>query len=837
MDSCLDYLEGSRSGTRYDADVLQRLDPVDGAPLLARYDLTRAGRTLTPRALAERTGPGMWRWSELLPVRDTSHRIHLGEGQTPLLGAFRLGPALGVDRLMVKAEGLNPTGSFKARGMSAAVSRARELGVRSLIAPSAGNAGGALATYGAAAGMPTTVVMPVDTPEVNVVEAQMAGAHVVLVEGVISDCGRVAAAIAERTDAFDVSTLKEPYRVEGKKTMGLELVEQLGWAVPDVIVYPTGGGTGLVGMWKAFEELQALGFLGRGRPRMVSVQAEGCAPIVRALDEGASTATPWEDPQTRASGLRVPSAVGDRLILEALRTSEGTAVAVPEGEIDAVQKLAGRRGVGYVSPESAAAFAAVASLATDGWLAANDRVVVFDTGIGQKYPPPALPRPPVVRPDVVDDDEALALVLPGRAGRAAAARRGDAVRPVAGRPVPGRGGRVSAILAATAPGSPTAQDEAAVEAEAPVVEADGAGRAVASAPRAAVEDDGTSTAAPGDDVADSPASRAASARATRGSVVGDPLRFEARGPRVPGESPSAARPRPDAPMVPGAALSGVSGTAGATPPSSDPAPVTPSRPAVAPGQAAGSPPPAGSMSGAMTAPAPAGTGSSVPGGSAAGAVPEAMMTPDPAGTGSSAGSAAEGSVAGSSAPAGSPPAESATGAGTRRDPLGTAPAAGDGSAAVPQAPVGHDRGADAASGSVPGTAQPGGSPSGSIAAPAATPSDPPPERPGAAPAPASSSDAVPAGGEVGEAPSAPAPATPVKPVTAGWGPPTMSPAPAPWASQPDDAPAPNPADSPSPAPDTAAGVASVDPPSVAPLPVPPWREIVVGPLPGPPRSA
>ncbi|WP_114476336.1 threonine synthase [Euzebya rosea] len=423
MESSLSFLEGSRSGARYDADVLQRVDPVDGAPLLARYDLERAARTLTPRSLAERHGPGMWRWRELLPVRDARHRVHLGEGSTPLLKATRLGPALGVDNLLVKAEGQQPTGSFKARGMTAAVSRARELGARSLIAPSAGNAGGALAAYGAAAGLPVTVVMPADVPESNLVEAQMCGAQVVLVEGFITDCGRVARAIAERTGAFDVSTMKEPYRVEGKKTMGLELVEQLGWTMPDVIVYPTGGGTGLIGMWKAFDELEALGLAGAGRPRMVSVQAQGCAPIVRAFAAGAETAEPWVDPSTRASGLRVPSAIGDRLILSALRESEGTAVAVPEQEIDAVQRLAGRRGVGYVSPETAAALAAVASLADEGWLSANERVVVFDTGIGHKYPPPELPRPVTLRPEDADDPDLLELVRRGRAGRATAPTR------------------------------------------------------------------------------------------------------------------------------------------------------------------------------------------------------------------------------------------------------------------------------------------------------------------------------------------------------------------------------------------------------------------------------
>ena len=436
MESSLTFLEGSRSGARYDADVLQRVDPIDGAPLLARYDLNRAARTLTPRSLTERHGPGMWRWRELLPVRDPAHRVHLGEGSTPLLRARRLGPALGADRLLVKAEGVNPTGSFKARGMAAAVSRARELGAKSLIAPSAGNAGGALAAYGAAAGMPVTVVMPADTPEANIAEAQICGAEVVLIDGFISDCGRVAKAIAARTGAFNVATLAEPYRVEGKKTMGLELVENLGWAVPDVVVYPTGGGTGLIGMWKAFDELESMGLLGVGRPRMVSVQAEGCAPIVEAFHSGAETATPWPDPATRASGLRVPSALGDRLILQALRQSEGTAIAVPESEIDALQRLAGRRGAGYVSPETAAAFAAVAALADDGWLSASDRVVVFDTGIGHKYPPPALPRPAVHPIDVADDPDALARPRGGRSVRSGSAPTAPQATPAAPRATP-----------------------------------------------------------------------------------------------------------------------------------------------------------------------------------------------------------------------------------------------------------------------------------------------------------------------------------------------------------------------------------------------------------------
>ena len=398
--SALTHLEGSESAGRYDADALHRLDPVDDRPLLPRYDLPRAARTLTADALLGRRSGGLWRWSELLPVRDGRHVVHLGEGSTPLVAAPRLGEAAGVPHLLVKCEGLNPTGSFKARGMTAAVSRAAELGVRSLTAPSAGNAGGALAAYGAAAGLDVTVFMPVDVPVANREEAAVCGARVVLVEGLISDCGRLSGLWAHASGAFDVSTLKEPYRVEGKKTMGLELAEDLSWSLPDVIVYPTGGGTGLVGMWKAFAELEALGLIGAQRPRMVSVQAAGCAPIVRAFDAGAERAEPWQGARTRASGLRVPGAVGDTLILAALRESGGTAVAVDEDEIDATQRRAGRLGVGYVSPETAAAFAALEPLRDRGVIGAGDRVVVFDTGIGHKYPPPSgLPAPPVLPAD------------------------------------------------------------------------------------------------------------------------------------------------------------------------------------------------------------------------------------------------------------------------------------------------------------------------------------------------------------------------------------------------------------------------------------------------------
>jgi threonine synthase len=406
--STLTHLEGALSGATYPADELMGLDPADGRPLLARYDLEKAARTLTAQSLAGRRTGGLWRWAELLPVRDRRHVVYLGEGDTPLLAQSRLGEALGVPRLATKAEGLNPTGSFKARGMAAAVSRAVELGVTSFIAPSAGNAAGALAAYGAAAGAQVTVLTPVDATPVNQQEVLAMGARLILVRGLISDCGRISAALAGRIGAFDVSTLKEPYRVEGKKTMGFELAEQCGRRLPDVIVYPTGGGTGLVGMWKAFEELEALGLIGPGRPRMVSVQSEGCAPIVRAFEAGERFAEPWENARTRASGIRVPSAVGDFLILDALRESGGTAVAVSEDSISEMQTFAGRMGAGYVSPESAAALAALPVLRERGEILRDEEVVVFDCGVGQKYPPPQdLPEPPVVDPADLDI-EALA---------------------------------------------------------------------------------------------------------------------------------------------------------------------------------------------------------------------------------------------------------------------------------------------------------------------------------------------------------------------------------------------------------------------------------------------
>jgi threonine synthase len=391
--STLSHLQGALSGREYEADRLTGLDPIDGKPLLARYDLSKARETLTAASLALRTAGGLWRWHEALPVRRWEFASHLGEGSTPLLRMPLIGSALGLSNLWVKRESANPTGSFKARGMAVAVGRAAELGATQLVAPSAGNAGGALAAYAALAGLRATVVMPADSPRPNQVEVLIAGANLVLLDGLISDCGALARLVAERLGAFDVSTLKEPYRVEGKKTMGFELAEQLGWQLPHAIVYPTGGGTGLIGMWKAFDELQSLGLVHAARPRMFSVQVEGCAPIVRAFAEGRRFAAPWENAATEAAGIRVPSAVGDFMILDCLRESLGDAVAVPEGELRTMQRRLAAGGAGYVSLETAAAFAALPTLIESRKIDRDESVVVFDTGAGFKSEPPTdLPR-------------------------------------------------------------------------------------------------------------------------------------------------------------------------------------------------------------------------------------------------------------------------------------------------------------------------------------------------------------------------------------------------------------------------------------------------------------
>src|SRR5438128_2582368 len=411
--STLEFLEGSRSGIRYDADHLRGTDPADGRTLLARYDLAAVRDRLTPDVIAGRRR-GVWRWEELLPVRVRSFMTTLGEGGTPLLPPGRLASKLGLRGLHVKAESVNPTGSFKARGMAVAVSRAVELGATHLVAPSAGNAGGALAAYAAAAGVRATVVMPADAPEANQVEVLIAGADLLLLDGLISDCGRLGRLISEETGAFDHSTLKEPYRIEGKKTMGFELAEQLEWILPDAIVYPTGGGTGLIGMWKAFDELQVMGLVGEQRPRMFAVQAEGCAPIVRAFREGSQFATEWEDAKTSAAGLRVPAAVGDFLILDSLRKSGGGAVAVPEVEILATQKRLGSLGLGYPSLETAAATAGLKALVDAGLIGSSESCVMFDTGAGFKSVSPDLPP---TRPIPNDPDYWKDKIVPALKGR------------------------------------------------------------------------------------------------------------------------------------------------------------------------------------------------------------------------------------------------------------------------------------------------------------------------------------------------------------------------------------------------------------------------------------
>jgi threonine synthase len=377
------HLECTRCGAHYDANRLWRLSPCCEKPLYARYDLDALRETFRPEALAGRD-PTMWRYAEVLPVRDAAFRLTLGEGLTPLLAAPRLAARLGLKRVWLKDEGQNPTGSFKARGLAMAVARAWELGVREVALPSAGNAGSAAAAYAAAAGLSCHVVVPADTPRVIVEEIRALGANLQLIDGLITDAGARVAEGAAAHGWFDLSTLKEPYRVEGKKTMGYELYEQLG-RLPDVIIYPTGGGTGLVGMWKAFAEMEQLGWIGAERPRMISVQAAGCAPIVRAWETGQRSAEPWTDAHTYASGLRVPRAVGDFLILDAVRASEGSAIAVSDEAMrSAVDAVGAATGI-FAAPEGGAVAAAVPLLLERGMLDADEETVLFITGSGLKY--------------------------------------------------------------------------------------------------------------------------------------------------------------------------------------------------------------------------------------------------------------------------------------------------------------------------------------------------------------------------------------------------------------------------------------------------------------------
>ncbi len=382
--SFVTHLECSRCSEKFSSDQLHNLCTSCQAPILVRYDLDRVGHQLSKTSLLDRPAD-MWRYIEVLPVDREEDIIGLGEGFTPLLRLPGLGKSLGLDHLFMKDEGVNPTGSFKARGITAAVSMAARLGAKSLCIPTAGNAGGALAAYASRGGLEAHVFMPDDTPTANVIESQVCGAHVTKVAGVISDAAALMAGKMEAEGWFDISTLKEPYRIEGKKTMGYELAEQFDWSLPDVVLYPTGGGTGLIGMWKAFAEMEEMGWIGPERPRMVTVQSDGCAPIVKAFDEGADTAEPWENAETLCSGIRVPKAVGDFLMLQALRESNGTAVAVSDAEAFAALREAGQTEGIFICPEGAACFAALRKLADSGWVQDEERVVIFNTAAGAKY--------------------------------------------------------------------------------------------------------------------------------------------------------------------------------------------------------------------------------------------------------------------------------------------------------------------------------------------------------------------------------------------------------------------------------------------------------------------
>jgi threonine synthase len=378
------HLECGACARHHEAQRLHNLCTECGKPLLVRYDLERVAGSLTKESLRGRRAD-IWRYREVLPVERDENIISLGEGWTPLLSAPRLAAKIGLSELFIKDESQNPTQSFKARGMAAAVSMARELGARKLAVPSAGNAAGALAAYAARAGLEAHIFMPKDTPRANIIECEQTGAHVTLIDGLITDCG---AEVARRKDTegwFDVSTLKEPYRIEGKKTLGYELAEQLDWELPDVIIYPTGGGTGLIGMWKAFDEMETMGWIGRKRPRMVTVQAAGCAPIVRAFEEGKRFADEFPDAATTASGLRVPRAIGDFLILDALRASKGTAVSVTDEELIAATLEIGASEGLFCAPEGAACLPALKKLISAGEVLETERVVLFNTGAGVKY--------------------------------------------------------------------------------------------------------------------------------------------------------------------------------------------------------------------------------------------------------------------------------------------------------------------------------------------------------------------------------------------------------------------------------------------------------------------
>lgn len=381
------HLECSETGKHYAADTVQGLSEA-GKPLLVRYDLKGIARALTKEALAGRHET-MWRYRELLPVRKTGSIVTLGEAMTPILSLPRYGESIGAGgNLLVKDEGRLPTGSFKARGLVMAVSMARELGITRIAMPTNGNAGAALSAYATRAGIESYIFCPGETPDINVRETALQGGHVFRVNGLIHQCGKLVGESKEKAGWFDMSTLKEPYRIEGKKTMGLELAEQLDWQLPDAIFYPTGGGTGLIGMWKVFDELEEMGWIGPQRPKMIAVQSTGCAPVVKAFEEGKTHAEPWEDAATIASGIRVPAAIGDFLILKAVRESSGFAIAVDDAAIEKARADIGRMEGIHMGPEGAATAAAYKQALADGRIGRDDRVILFNCGTGLKYPLP-----------------------------------------------------------------------------------------------------------------------------------------------------------------------------------------------------------------------------------------------------------------------------------------------------------------------------------------------------------------------------------------------------------------------------------------------------------------
>jgi threonine synthase len=388
--SFVTHLECAMTGERHEADQIHNLSRA-GKPLLVRYDLNGVCKVFSKEALSQRP-TDLWRYRELLPVRRAQDIVSLGEAMTPIVRAPKLAKKIGGGEILIKDEGRLPTGSFKARGLVMAVSMAKALGIKHMAMPTNGNAGAALAAYASHAGIKTTIFCPEDTPEVNVSEIALQGATVYRVNGLIDDCGKIVGEGKAKVGWFDTSTLKEPYRIEGKKTMGLELAEQLGWQVPDAIFYPTGGGTGLIGMWKAFAELETIGFIGKKRPRMIAVQAAGCAPIVRAYEKGEEHAPRWENAHTIASGIRVPQAIGDFLILRAVRESQGFAIAVDDDAIQAaLDQMAREEGL-LLCPEGAATYAAYKQSLKDGRISKTDQVMLFNCASGLKYPLPKIER-------------------------------------------------------------------------------------------------------------------------------------------------------------------------------------------------------------------------------------------------------------------------------------------------------------------------------------------------------------------------------------------------------------------------------------------------------------